>query len=422
MVAELLVATAVFVGLNVYVNNARFYTQFHEVVTQLQLAVLNDPDAAYDILILGDSAGLHGVAPSVMDSALGMTTANLCTNAGLTAYGHALVLQNYLSQHRMPRAVVLVLEPSSYAYEVNFHAARPAGFPLTAYSDYLARASLPDVLDALEYSYFRLCADHEFLADAFRFPWRESRSDAMRRTVTALRQDGYFAIPDSLHRPAAVAAGLRRQLRRLAKGDPVSVSNELGVGRLVDMACREGFRLYVAPGPVHVGVGASADYASYRRYLVDHLRGAAESCDSVRVIATEPPSFPSEAFYDEVTHLCAGPSRDYTEWLAREVAGAMSRLPTHADAATIAASRNEDDPSERIWNNPPASQRVSVPGLPRRIRGRHEALCRRIEEAIRTREGAGAAPLPGPIEQPLDVGARDSEGFVRTRLGVCLAM
>jgi hypothetical protein len=88
---------------------------------ELILAATNDP-TNYRIVLLGDSVTRNATSRF----ALGETgeVANMATNAHFGISGEMLLLQRYLSAHRPPKYVVIVLAPSMYGSVVDLRLVR----------------------------------------------------------------------------------------------------------------------------------------------------------------------------------------------------------------------------------------------------------------------------------------------------------
>ena len=61
-----------------------------------------------DFLIFGDSSGIYGVTPSVLDSLLGTLSCNCCTYRPMTTISHATLLHEFIRRWGGTEGVLLV--------------------------------------------------------------------------------------------------------------------------------------------------------------------------------------------------------------------------------------------------------------------------------------------------------------------------
>jgi len=222
-----------------------------------------------DWLVLGDSYGLYGVMPSVMEARLGGECRNFASHAGLLMLGDSQMLDVHIQRIGAPKQVVIVTAPTTWQKPID------AGVPQT-----MSKTPLP-------WGFWRR------LAPGFRFTparWWEmflgryapmyssnttiggllqslpARLLPQRPAAAAVATPAPAALPPDLAAPAADLekgweAGEIRTLERVLEtaewlepktddGFSISAINRQVVEAIGRFAAEQGFTVYYANGPV----------------------------------------------------------------------------------------------------------------------------------------------------------------------------
>jgi len=276
-----------------------------------------------DWLVLGDSAGNQGVMPAVLEAELGGTALNLCTIGAQSAMGDAWMLDAYLRKVGAPDHVLVVHVYDNWERELKVDGI--AQVPLRW--GFWERLQPPVHLDAgpaLElglHRYLPLYAQNQALSRLLRAPW-----SALGRPF---EMDAEGFVPEARSNPAAVRSDAQKHLALVRRGKAVlSSSNRRAIDALEAMAERHGFDIWLAHAPVFAGLPAEEDYRSYFAQVQEGLSSFTARRPRVRVLSSEPVTFPAEEMTN-VDHVTAEGARRYTKVLAGQIRSAL-RNPTEA--------------------------------------------------------------------------------------------
>ncbi len=275
-------------------------------------------DAPVDWLILGDSSCNQGVIPSLFESELGETGLNLCTIGNMTALEDLWMLEEYIQCFGPPQNVLIV-----HVYDMWWRDFDPA---------LLARITLPwgywrefslseqvvggerDRVLFLE-SYVPLYSQNTTLgnilrkalllqANPFSSPWQ-------------LDQAGFLPAYES--RPESVELDAHRHIEFVSQNAfDLSEINQVAMERILALADRHGFQVYLAMNPLYEGLYADENYQNYMKDVQAHLEAFAAHSQHVHFIPTVK-TFPADQMQN-ADHLVLSGAQEYTRWLIGEIA------------------------------------------------------------------------------------------------------
>jgi hypothetical protein len=178
---------------------------------------MNEP---VDWLILGDSTGNSGIAPSTLKSKLGGKGANLCTISLMLVQNDVWMLENYIARFGRPQNVLMVY--SSEIWQRKFYPAILSKIPLEwGFWSQLSpkpQLGLRDKIEMLLYRYAPLYAERDSLSKVVIEGVKDPRT--LFRDKFRVEQDGFM---------------------RVKKGDPDTVESHMK--ELVDFARKNHFQV-----------------------------------------------------------------------------------------------------------------------------------------------------------------------------------
>lgn len=96
---------------NVSYVDKRRVPQVEETICQHKWEVASRRNERIDLLILGDSSGLMGVDPKILEEHTGLASYNLCTVSYCSILGHAFLLKEYLRFNSPPKTLIYHFAP-----------------------------------------------------------------------------------------------------------------------------------------------------------------------------------------------------------------------------------------------------------------------------------------------------------------------
>lgn len=106
----LLVGGVAYLGAGGLKNEYREVKSYDELVVRQQKQRIRE-GARGDIVIFGDSSGLMGIDPRVLERELGVSVQNFCTLAYAGPEAYATMLKEYLTRNPAPKLVLLAFHP-----------------------------------------------------------------------------------------------------------------------------------------------------------------------------------------------------------------------------------------------------------------------------------------------------------------------
>ncbi|MBI2301545.1 MAG: hypothetical protein HYU66_21795 [Armatimonadetes bacterium] len=257
---------------------AHFSHDLNYTLVPTKWQMLADLRESVDWLVVGDSDGLHGVVPSLLEQGLGGRSVNLCTLGYLLALQDPWVVETYRQRLGPPQNVVVVHSYGvwprpwgDYTVQVMARVPLPWGYwrrlrpaialtPREAWELWLQRyVPLYARASAIQNRVFRLGplarldlaaqAEDEEGADvaaAEPVPLTGSPPPEVRVAPEDLKQGFLPARPGTAH---ALQQRLREAHAKPPTGE-VSPPNVQALRALMDAAERDGFELWIANGPI----------------------------------------------------------------------------------------------------------------------------------------------------------------------------
>ena len=286
-------------------------------VVKAQWRLLDAADRTTNWLILGDSSGLQGVVPKLLDERLGGRSVNLGTTRRMLATNDAWMLNRFIARHGPPQGVVLV-----HAYEV-WHGERE--WLIEAMPDiplawgFWNRLDPPLPLQPAEQvrvflsRYVPLYADNQSLPRAFQYPWKVARYFFS----VGIDETGYMPVKSA--NPRQVEEDYRQHIEAVrGRRFHISEINRQALERIRALAETHGFDVYLANSPLYQGLYDDPEFRAYFRQVQEALRAFAATCPRIHYIAQEPSTFPKDQM-ENCDHVTAPASREFTRRLAEEI-------------------------------------------------------------------------------------------------------
>lgn len=280
-----------------------------------------------DWLVLGDSAGNQGVMPSVLEANLGGTALNLCTIGAQSAMGDAWMLDAYLRQVGAPRHVLVVHVYDNWERELKMDGIAQVPLPWGFWErlDPPVRLAAGPVFELALHRYLPLYAQNQALSRLLRAPW-----SAFGRPFE-MDLEGF--VPEARSNPVAVTNDAQKHLALVRRGQAVlSLSNRRAIDAFQAMAEANGFDVWLAHAPVFSGLHAEEDYRRYFARVQEGLRSFTAQKPRVRLLASDPVTFPAEQMTN-VDHVTTEGARRYTAMLASQIRSALGSAPEAAAAS-----------------------------------------------------------------------------------------
>ncbi len=315
-----------FVALNMGVRSylAHYGTNLGYRIVHAKWGLLEALDEPVDWLVLGDSAGCHGVIGDQLGEALGGRAVNLATLANLLVAEDAWMLQRYIERHGPPKNVILVhafdIWPRGYRSTLIGQIPQPWGF-------WAEREPTIDLTPEQEWKVFASRYLPVYAESATLKAHLENGGPTDELAFFEMHDDGW--IPARPHRPRSFAKDLRRTrrfLRKNQRGFDISRLNREGLEVIGRLSKEHGFPVYLVNGPGH---GATVDSELWQTYAQNRRRGLD------RILAPFPRfvALHGQSVFDAkqlevcVDHVIPEAAPTYTRWLAEQIDAARKRMP-----------------------------------------------------------------------------------------------
>lgn len=305
---------------------ARWYlqhngTNFGYRIVHAKWTLVEELDAPAEWLVLGDSAGTHGVMPAVLAEELGGPAVNLATLANLLVAEDAWMLQRYIENVGPPKNVLVM-----HAYDVwhrGYKSALIGKIPLAW--GFWERYQPP--LD--------IAAEHQRKIFLSRYLPLYAERDTLRTHIARrgeppkwwrfeMSPDGF--IPAFDHWPTSFAKDIQRVRRFLGRTPRFKVSppNRAGLEALGKLAGEHGFDVYLVNGPMHRETARRDDFQRYQRQKQARLRAIAAPYPRLHVV-DHLETFSARQMETCVDHVIPSVAPRFTRATARAVRAAMSK-------------------------------------------------------------------------------------------------
>ncbi len=263
-----------------------------------------------DVLIVGDSSGNQGVDPDVIQSELGLSSVNLCTIGDALVLEGAWMIDDYIARYGPPKKVVVV-----HAYDIW---ARDGNISVLAQIPGSWWRQKPDIeltpkqrVKVFLNRYVPIYTQPRSLGYVLQNPWA-----AFRRELT-LGPDGFMKEDTAEPRRVVQDAQVHLQFVR-GNGSVMSEWNRAALKRMVDLADRYQFDLYIANSPVYDSLYADSAFQAYFARVQAAITEIVAASDRVHYILNPPMTFPA-AEMQSVDHVIYDGALKYTARIAAEI-------------------------------------------------------------------------------------------------------
>ncbi|MGI9304779.1 MAG: hypothetical protein ACR2RB_19055 [Gammaproteobacteria bacterium] len=262
-----------------------------------------------DVLILGDSSCLQGVAPAVLNEELNVSSTNLCTTASVALAGDAWMLSTYLERFPPPTAVLITHTYDTWARDL-----RPTSLAMVPLSwDFWRRLQPRANLSAKEQvlytaaRYLPLYANNQGLARRIMYP--------SKRRTRQIDADGFDPQHDA--RPASVRRDTTEHREAVgASGDfRMSSINRRSLEHISELARDHQFDVFLISSPIYEGVFEDRSFADYYQEVQDSLATFIKAHPRLHFLLPEPVTFPATALQN-VDHLTVSGAERFTRTVA----------------------------------------------------------------------------------------------------------
>lgn len=270
-------------------------------------------DEPVGTLILGDSSGRHGVDPRVLGEALDTRAINLCTIGNAGVVNAAWQLEAYVERFGAPERVVFVAVHDLWKREISAPLLPWVRLPWGFWSSMDATIAMPrDVLgDMLLTRYAPIYAQNQTVSGLAMRPWEAGRE--------RIDFDRSGFSPIGRARPDHVRSDAADQLKwGVPGGWSAAEQSARAFEAMVALATREGFALYVVPGPLYEGLATDPAFVDYDTRRREWIHERTEGHPGVHAVLEPPPTYPAERMQNS-DHVAGDASVDYTRRIAAAI-------------------------------------------------------------------------------------------------------
>lgn len=279
-------------------------------------------------LVVGDSSGNQGLMTTLLEERLGGRAFNLCTTGPMGLVDDLWMVEEHLRRLGPPGNLIILHVYDSWRFDDG--AMRGV---LRSY-----RPPIPDWLSREPHLKYPLRERVALLAAQY-FPLY-SQNQTLKFLAT--RPRNIFSPPEfemdrtgfmPRHDPApeSVLEDLARDREFLAANRFLASSvNRRCLRRLLELADRHAFTIYIVNGPVCEDLEPFAPFREYWAGLQSFLAAETSGFDNARVIFTEPAAFPVNML-ERSDHLTAEGARIYTLRVIREIEESRPAPPPGAN-------------------------------------------------------------------------------------------
>ena len=276
--------------------------------------MLEHLDRPVDLLILGDSSANQGVDPEHWSNTSGETAINLATIGNATVVNDAWMLESYLDRFGPPEKVAIV-----HVYDIWHRGLTPdvaVQIPfkfiwnrLSPYFDdnYIRRA----VIEWLFPIYFQDVT----VPNLIKNPWQRASEGALPDPLDT----GFSAAHPP--NPDAVIQDTQGHLDFVKTNEfELSRVNASALRRIVTLADRHGFDVYLANSPMHEDLPVDAFFSDYYSHLKSTLSELTSKSPRVHLVMDEIVTFDSNSMQN-TDHVVYDAAQVYSQWLFNRMKG-----------------------------------------------------------------------------------------------------
>ncbi len=286
-------------------------------VIKTKWRLLDEAPHGTNMLVLGDSSGLRGVVPKILNERLGVQAINLGTTRRMLVTTDAWMLERFIARHGAPERVLVVHVYEVWHGDKDWLVSAMADIPMNwGFWERMKPASplLPsDQFRVFLNRYVPLYADNQSLATLFQKPWKAARYFAS----IGVDETGYMPIKSA--NPREVEADRARNLAAVrGKTFVMSGMNRMALERIRELAEAHGFDVYLANSPLYEGLYKEPEFKAYYQQVQGALRAFTATSPRLHYIAQEPWTFRKDQL-ENCDHVTEPASVIYTNKLADEI-------------------------------------------------------------------------------------------------------
>jgi hypothetical protein len=280
--------------------------------------LLAELETPVDWLILGDSSCSQGVIPDIFKMKLNQTALNLCTTGDMGTVDNLWLLEDYIERFGVPKNVLIV-----HTFDIWYRGFNPVRLgqvprPWRFWERHSFGIEFMRDEDTREETfierYMPLLSQNKTIGTIIRSTLAGVHNPLV--SMWTITENGF--VPALEPKPDTVLAG-EQQLKNFVVENSFTISsiNDQALNKIVELADRNGFYLYIANAPVYEGLYASVDFQNYNQSLQSHLQNIADQSDNTYHIPSIK-TFPIEQMQNP-DHLIVSGAEEYTEWLIKQI-------------------------------------------------------------------------------------------------------
>lgn len=283
--------------------------------------LLLSQNSPVDVLVLGDSSANQGIDTEYLTATTNLTALNLSTVGTAIAVNDYWMLEEYLDRIGSPTCVVV-----GHTYDLWY---RPINYSLVAQIPIDTRSIRNRLIELssnntaqlkfLLAKYFRAYSENISMKELLMYPWT-----AQETSPIVLADSGFYATHDA--RPDDVYNDASGHLERVRTSMFVpSNENRYALMRMVRLAEKYRFRLYLANGPLYEGI---YEDRFFKRYLADvntFISDAANQSGYVTHLFSTPVTYKDDEM-QLIDHLVAKAAEHYTQKLIENMNCALHSI------------------------------------------------------------------------------------------------
>lgn len=283
--------------------------------------MLQTLDHPVDCLILGDSSGLIGVIPNVLNEKLHYTRSlNLCTIMTMLVANDAWMLDTYLKRFPPPRQVLLV-----HAFDIwQDDKVEQFEYPDLpwGYWRHMTPSLTPDRDDEIQAAlsrYLPLYAHSGWLARTLEYPWELHHF--------YMDENGYMPVSSAY--PGALDEDVQTRLKRISgRTFKMSSINQASLARIEQLAEKYDIDVRIVNGPVYDGLYRTPAFTSYYRQVLAGLNSELTRSRRMSLVFSTPQTFAHDQM-ENVVHLLRPAAEVFTQRLGDELMRTIQRVGAH---------------------------------------------------------------------------------------------
>lgn len=279
--------------------------------------VLQSQKEPVDILILGDSAISQGVDPEVLGKELGGSALNVATVADTTVIGDALMFDDYLTKHPMPKLIVMGHVYDVWPRRMSGTVLAETPLSLETLKDRLGWAGFDNQtgIDYLLGRYVPLYSQNKSLQTWLKRLAQGKKAPPSRATLIDDKGFMHWTQPD----PKLVAADIKAHKKSIEGETPtISPTNRAALEHVLTLAQKANVPVIFTNSPINEELYRDPRFQAYYDQVGDQVQAILAKYPNAHYVMRTPMTFPSSVMQN-VDHLIEPAAERYTEALARDI-------------------------------------------------------------------------------------------------------